>query len=72
MTTFLAYFDVLGFKEIVLKNSLEELNQIFSHLLRDTQTAVSGDNYIQAQSGLFVADLTKQKVHCLQDRKSVV
>lgn len=72
MTTFLAYFDVLGFKEIVMNNSLVELNQIFSHLLRDTQTALSGENYIQAQPGLIVADLTKQKVHCLHISDSVL
>jgi hypothetical protein len=72
MTTFLAYFDVLGFKEIVLNNSLEELNQIFSHLLRDTQTAVSGENYIQPQPGIMVADLTQQKVHCLHISDSVL
>lgn len=72
MITFLAYFDVLGFKEMVQKNTLEELNQIFSHLLRDTQTAVSGENYIQPQPGFIVADLTKQKVHCMHISDSVL
>jgi hypothetical protein len=72
MKTFLAFFDVLGFKEIVINNTLEELNQIFSHLLRDTQTAVSGGNYIHAQPGIIVPDLTKQKVHCLHISDSVL
>lgn len=72
MDTFLAYFDVLGFKEIVKNNSLKDLNKIFSNLLRDTQTASSGENYIQAQPGLIVADMKKQKVHCLHISDSVL
>lgn len=72
MTTYLAYFDVLGFKEIVKNNTLEELNVIFSQLLRDTQTAVSGENYIQPEPGIIVADLTKQKVHCMHISDSVL
>lgn len=72
MTTFLAYFDVLGFKEMVLKNSLEDLNGIFSHLLHDTQTAVSGETFRQAQRGSIVADLTVQKVNCLHISDSIL
>jgi hypothetical protein len=40
METFIAFFDILGFKEIVNNNELPELKRLFEHLLRDTQTAV--------------------------------
>lgn len=47
METFIAFFDILGFKEIINNNDLKEVERLFEHLLRDTQTAVSGEKYLQ-------------------------
>ena len=71
METFIAFFDVLGFKEFIYNNELPEIKQLFDHLLRDSQTAVSGEKYIQLNGGI-VPDLKNQKVNCLHISDSIV
>ena len=71
METFIAFFDVLGFKEFIYNNDFEEIKR-FGHLLRDTQTAVAGEQYIQANTGYLVPDLKRQKVNCLHISDSIV
>ncbi len=41
METFIAFFDVLGFKEIINNNDLTEMKRLFGHLLRDTPAPLS-------------------------------
>jgi hypothetical protein len=72
METFIAFFDILGFKEIVNNNDLTELKRLFEHLLRDTQTAVSGETYVQMNASTIVPDLKNQKVNCLHISDSIV
>ncbi|MDW8274728.1 MAG: hypothetical protein RMJ53_10910, partial [Chitinophagales bacterium] len=72
METFIAFFDVLGFKEFIFNNDLNEVKQLFGHLLRESQTAVASENYIQLNHGLVVPDLKKQKVNCLHISDSVI
>jgi len=72
METFIAFFDVLGFKEFINNNELEEVKRLFEFLLRDTQTAVAGEEYIQLNSGLVIPDLKQQKVNCLHISDSIV
>lgn len=72
MKTFLAFFDVLGFKEFIYNNEMEYSQQMFSHLLRDSQTAVSGEKYIKANSGMIIPDLKNQKINCLHVSDSIV
>ena len=49
METFIAFFDVLGFKEFIYNNEFKEVKRLFGHLLRDTQTAVAGEKYIETR-----------------------
>ncbi len=72
METFIAFFDILGFKEIVNNNNLTELKKLFEHLLRDTQTAVSGETYLQMNASEIIPDLKNQKVNCLHISDSIV
>jgi len=72
METFIAFFDVLGFKEFIYNNELGEAKRLFNHLLRDSQTALSGENYVEINKGLVVPDLSKQKVNCLHVSDSIV
>lgn len=71
MNTYIAFFDVLGFKEFIKNNDLEEVKRRFNHVLRESQTAVSGGNTIQLSYGL-VPDLSKQKVNCLHISDSII
>ncbi|HNP69016.1 MAG TPA: hypothetical protein PKH16_14005 [Aequorivita sp.] len=72
METYIAFFDILGFKQIVYNNDFKELSRLFDHLLRDSQTAVSGENFIQMDTGGIVPDLTNQKVNCLHVSDSII
>lgn len=72
MKTFLAFFDVLGFKEFIYNNEMEYIQRMFGNLMRDSQTAVSGEKYIQTNSGMVVPDLKNQKVNCLHVSDSIV
>lgn len=72
METFIAFFDVLGFKEIINNNDLPEMKRLFGHLLRDTQTALSGETFVQLNQGTIVPDLKNQKVNCLHISDSIV
>lgn len=42
-TAYLAYFDILGFQHIVAKLSNEELDELYSKIMRDTQWAYADD-----------------------------
>jgi len=72
METFIAFFDVLGFKEFITNNELEEVKRLFEHLLRESQTAVSGEKNIELSTGIIVPDLNNQKVNCLHISDSIV
>lgn len=72
METFIAFFDVLGFKEFIYNNDLSEVKRLFNHLLRESQTAISGEKYIQLNNGVIVPDLKNQKVNCLHISDSIV
>jgi hypothetical protein len=72
METFIAFFDILGFQEIVNNNDLSELKRQFEYLLRDSQTALSSETYIQLNESIVVPDLKNQKVNCLHVSDSIV
>ena len=72
METFIAFFDVLGFKEIINNNDLTEMNRLFSHLLRDSQTALSDGQFLKSNQSTIIADLTEQKVNCLHVSDSII
>ncbi|SEI82824.1 hypothetical protein SAMN05216327_104126 [Dyadobacter sp. SG02] len=71
METFIAFFDVLGFKEFIFNNDFAETKRLFDHLLRDTQTSLSGDKLIDGH-GVYMADLEQQRVNCLHVSDSII
>lgn len=72
MKTFIAFFDVLGFKEFINKNDLTEVRRLFNQLLRDSQTAICGQKYIQVNQGVTVPDLKHQTVNCLHVSDNII
>lgn len=72
MNTYIAFFDVLGFKEFIYKNDLNEAKRQFAHLLRDSQTAAAKENYIDGPAGVIFPDLDMQNVNCLHVSDSIV
>jgi len=71
MVTYIAYFDILGFKEFIENNSEVYINQKFQHIFRESQTAVSGENYIDYKGG-FAPDLSKAEINCLHISDSIL
>ena len=72
MKTFIAFFDVLGFKEFIYNNEMDYAQRMFGNLIRDSQSAVSGEKYIKTNSGMIVPDMEHQKVNCLHVSDSIV
>jgi hypothetical protein len=71
MKTFLAFFDVLGFKEFIFNNEMQYTREMFMLLLQDSQTAVSGEKCIETNMGM-APDLQNQKVNCLHVSDSII
>lgn len=72
METYIAFFDILGFKEIVLNNDLKSLNKKFNNFFRETQISVSTGKTIPVGKGIIVPDLSKIKVNCIHISDSVI
>jgi hypothetical protein len=72
INTYIAFFDVLGFKEFIFNNDIDEIERIFDHLLRDSQIALSGETYKQLNPGMIVPDLKNQKINCLHISDSII
>lgn len=48
------------------------MKRLFQHLLRDTQTALSGEKFVHLNQSTIVPDLNNQKVNCLHVSDSIV
>jgi len=72
MECFLAYFDILGFKEFVDNNNEEYVDKFIHNLFRDSQSALSGDNYIDCSPYRYVPDLSKASVHSIHISDSII
>ncbi|MEO5570673.1 MAG: hypothetical protein ABIT08_14495, partial [Bacteroidia bacterium] len=72
METFIAFFDVLGFKEFIFNNTLDIVKDKFNLLLTESETAVSSEKFVQKVSGSYEPDLTKQKVNCIHISDSII
>ena len=72
METYIAFFDILGFKEIVLNNDLKSLNNKFNDFLRESQISVSTGQTVHLENGIIVPDLSEIKVNCIHISDSVI
>ena len=70
--TFIAFFDILGFKELVNRKPAEELKSVMEHLLRDTQSALANGKYTHSPFGTIVPDLSKFGINCLHVSDSII
>lgn len=72
MDTYIAYFDILGFKEFIENNEKEYVDRNFQHIFRESQTAISGENYIQYDPGTIIPDLSKSEINCMHFSDSII
>jgi len=72
MKTYIGFFDILGFKEIVAQLELEELKKKFENLFRDSQIALSNGKTVQVGSASVVPDLSEMDVNCIHVSDSII
>lgn len=65
MNRYLAYFDILGYKEFLLKNDHDYLHNRVSHIIRDMEIAVGNGRYVDIGLGRVGADLSENRIHMM-------
>lgn len=73
MATFLAYFDLLGYKKFIENNTPEHLDLRTNHFARNIEMAISLDlPLVQTPSGKTVPDISRSRLNCLNFSDTVV
>ncbi|MDB5226496.1 MAG: hypothetical protein JWN78_689 [Bacteroidota bacterium] len=72
MKSFIAYFDYLGYKEFLLRNSEMRLKDRANHILRDIEMSLSQDKTKQISPGKLIADLDGVTINCLNISDTVI
>ena len=70
--TYLAYFDVLGFKEIVGKRLLTEVEDFFEKLLINTESVATNKKREGINQLEYCADLNNSDLNCLHISDSII
>ena len=70
--TYLAYFDVLGFKEIVGKRLLTEVEDFFEKLLINTESVATNKRSECRKPLEYCADLNNSDLNCLHISDSII
>lgn len=69
---FIAYFDLLGFKNFILLNESDDIQVGMGHVLRDLEGAIALGKYHQPSNGLVHADMSDSKINCLNISDTIV
>lgn len=62
---YLAYFDLLGFKEFIKNNTSEHLSQRMVSLFLDLEEALTKNKHKMEDSGLYRPDIGESKLNCI-------
>jgi hypothetical protein len=65
MKKFIAYFDLLGYKQFITNNDHNEVRRRIMHIMRDMETALSEDSFKESKFGHVVADMSKSNINCI-------
>jgi hypothetical protein len=69
---YLAYFDLLGFKEFINNNEDKELMRRMGHVFRDIEMSLGQDKYQEPHNGIVLADISKSKLNCLNISDTII
>ncbi|PSL47364.1 hypothetical protein CLV51_102210 [Chitinophaga niastensis] len=72
MDRFIAYFDILGFKGFIDNNDKPHVDRYFSHIFRESQSALSGGRLIDGPPGVVVPDVAQGRVNCMHISDSII
>ncbi|WP_291036676.1 hypothetical protein, partial [Dyadobacter sp. 50-39] len=62
MRRFIAYFDFLGYKHFILNNPSDYLRTRASHILRDIELSLAGDNDLLVRDGVYIPDIGQMDI----------
>lgn len=72
MKQFIAYFDYLGFKQLLEGNDEERLENRAGHILRDLGMALAYDKDPVLDDGIFRPDISNNSINCLNISDTVI
>jgi len=72
MKQFVAYYDYLGFKQLVESNSEERLAERANHILRDIGMALGQNKPIKVEGGIGRPDISESSINCLNISDTVI
>lgn len=62
---YLAYFDLMGFKEFILKNEPDYVASRMQNIYLDMESALTGNNLVKEPSGLYRPDVKDATLNCI-------
>ena len=71
---YLAYFDLLGFKEFIQRNDDQYIDRRMSHFFRDVELSLTGNNTVphSTNPSVIIPDLSKAKLNCVNISDTVL
>lgn len=72
MKTYIGYFDYLGYKEFLLRNTEKYLKRRAGHILRDIETALSKDNFKKVNEVSIIPNLDESNINCLNISDTII
>jgi len=65
MNRYLAYFDLLGYRQFLLRNAHDDLYRRVGHVLRDVEMSLGQGKYVELDPGRVGADLSQSPISTL-------
>ena len=69
---YIAYFDLLGFKDFILRNDGDGIQFGMGTVLRDIESALAEGKYHEPSGGLVFADMSDSQINCLNISDTIV
>ncbi len=69
---FIAYFDLLGFKDFILNNETEDMMRGMSNVFRDIEFSLSHEKNIRIDGSTVIADLSKSNLNCINISDTII
>ena len=69
---YIAYFDLLGFKEFIMNNDDKVLIRRMGHIFRDLEKSLSKGKYQKPKNGTVLADISNLKINSLNISDTII
>lgn len=69
---YLAYFDLMGFKEFIQNNEDVALMKRMGHIFRDIEICLGQGKYQEPRNGVIIADVSRSKLNCLNISDTII